>query len=105
MSKRCKIDNMYAIVYFNFSGSKEEFNQAKETMERAASKFDDVELIDILKPSSEWNYAALCKVNDFNSFLKYTKKIREEPITFFAKRGLEAPPRKLELLVELEDLE
>jgi len=105
MEKRCENDNMYAIVYFNFSGSKEEFKEAEETMKKAADKFDDVDFINILKPSSEWNYAALVKIKDFKSFLKYTKKIREEPITFFAKRGLEAPPRKLELLVDLEYLE
>jgi len=96
---------MYAIVYFNFSGSKQEFGEAKDTMMRVSKKFDDVELIDILKPSSEWNYAALIKFKEFKQFLKFTKKIREEPITFFAKRGLEAPPRKLELLVDLESLE
>ena len=96
---------MYAIVYFNFSGSKEEFADAKKTMEQATKGFDDLELLDILKPSSEWNYAALCKFKDFNTFLKYTKKIREQPITFFAQRGLEAPPRKLELLVDLGYLE
>ena len=96
---------MYAIVYFNFSGSKEEFEEAKKTMMQASKKIDNVELMDILKPLSEWNYAALLKFKEFKSFLKFTKKIREEPITFFSKRGLEAPPRKLELLVDLEDLE
>jgi hypothetical protein len=96
---------MYAIVYFNFSGSKEEFKEAEETMKRTSKKFDDVELMDILKPSSEWNYAALLKFKDFKSFLNFTKKVREEPITFFQKRGLEAPPRKLELLVDLDYLE
>jgi hypothetical protein len=96
---------MYAIVYFNFSGSKEEFGEAKETMIKASKNFDDLELIDILKPSSEWNYAALIKFKEFKQFLKFTKKVREEPLTFFAKRGLEAPPRKLELLVDLDILE
>jgi hypothetical protein len=96
---------MYAIVYFNFSGSKDEFKEAKETMEKASNKFNDLDLIDILKPSSEWNYAALVKFKEFKTFLKFTKNIREEPITFFAKRGLEAPPRKLELLVDLDHLE
>ena len=96
---------MYAIVYFNFSGSKEEFLEAKGTMEKASSKFNDLDLIDILKPSSEWNYAALVKFKEFKSFLKFTQNVRKEPITFFAKRGLEAPPRKLELLVDLEHLE
>jgi len=105
MNTRCKNDKMYAIVYFNFSGSQEEFKQAEDTMKRVANKFDDVELLDILKPSSEWNYAALCKFKEFDSFLKFTKKVREEPITFFQKRGLEAPPRKLELLVDLDHLE
>jgi hypothetical protein len=96
---------MYAIVYFNWSGSQKEFKEAKETMMRASRKFDDVDLMDILIPSSEWNYAALLKFKDFNSFLKFTKKIREEPLTFFAQRGLEPPPRKLELLVDIEHLE
>ena len=96
---------MWAIVYFNFSGSKEEFEEAKKTMVQVSKKIDDVELVDILRPSSEWNYAALCKFKEFKSFLKFTKKVREEPITFFAKRELEAPPRKLELLVDLDHLE
>ena len=96
---------MYAIVYFNFSGSREEFDQAKKVMVDAAKKYDGLEFIDILKPSSEWNYAGLLKFKEFDTFLKYTKKIREEPITFFQKRGLEAPPRKLELLVDLDHLE
>ena len=105
MLKRCTNDNMYAIIYFNWSGSHEEFKEAMKSLKGVASKFDDVDFINILKPSSEWNYAALVKIKDFKSFLKYTKKIREEPITFFVKRGLEAPPRKLELLVDLEYLE
>jgi len=96
---------MYAIIYFNWSGSKEEFKEAKETLNKAASKFDGLELVDILIPSSEWNYAALMKFKNFESFIKYIKKTREEPITFFAKRGLHPPPKKLELLVDLEQLE
>jgi len=96
---------MYAIVYFNWSGSKEEFVEAREAMERISTKFDDVKLIDILKPSSEWNYAALLKFKEFKSFLKYTKQVREEPLSFFQKRGLEAPPRKLELLVDLDQIQ
>lgn len=96
---------MYAIVYFNFSGSKEDFNKAKETLEDVAKDFDGLELIDILIPSSEWNYAALMKFKSFESFTKYIKKTREEPITFFAKRGLHPPPKKLELLVEIQHLE
>ena len=96
---------MYAIVYFNFSGSKEEFKEAKEALENAAKKFDGMELMDILIPSSEWNYAALMKFKNFETFTKYIKKTREEPITFFAKRGLHPPPKKLELLVDLNHLE
>jgi len=96
---------MYAIVYFNWSGSKEEFEEAKETMNRVSREFDDIKLVDILIPSSEWNYAVLLKFKEFKSFLKLTKKIREEPLTFFAKRGLEPPPRKLELLVDIEYIE
>jgi hypothetical protein len=96
---------MYAIVYFNFSGSKEEFTKAKDTMIKESEHYNDLEFIDILRPSSEWNYAALLKFKEFDSFLKFTKKIRDQPITFFAKRGLEAPPRKLELLVDLDNLE
>jgi len=96
---------MYAIVYFNWSGSKEEFIEAKKAMERISTKFDDITLVDILKPSSEWNYAALLKFKEFKSFLKYTKQVREEPLSFFQKRGLEAPPRKLELLVDLDQIQ
>ena len=96
---------MYAIIYFNFSGSKEEFKEAEETLKKATDNFDGLELIDILVPSSEWNYAALIKFKSFESFTKYIKKTREEPITFFAKRGLHPPPKKLELLVDINHLE
>ncbi|GAG12845.1 unnamed protein product, partial [marine sediment metagenome] len=58
---------MYAIVYFNFSGSKEEFKEAKETLKKAASKTNNLELLDILVPTSEWNYAALIKFDRFKS--------------------------------------
>lgn len=96
---------MYAIIYFNFSGSHEEFKEAMNSLKGVASKFDGVEIVDILIPSSEWNYAALIKIKNFESFLKYIKKTREEPITFFAKRGLQPPPKKLELLVDIDYLE
>ena len=96
---------MYAIVYFNFSGSKEEFKEAGETLKKAASKTNNLELIDIFVPTSEWNYAALIKFDRFKSFTEYIKKTREEPITFFAKRGLHPPPKKLELLVDIDHLE
>ena len=96
---------MYAIVYFNFSGSKEEFKEAKETLENVAKDFDGIELMDILIPSSEWNYAALIKFKNFESFTNYIKKTREEPITFFAQRGLHPPPKKLELFVDINHLE
>jgi len=96
---------MYGIVYFNFSGSKEEFKEAKETLENVATQIEGVKLLDVLVPSSEWNYAALIKFKNFESFTKYIKKTREEPITFFAKRGLHPPPKKLELLVDIDTLE
>lgn len=96
---------MYAIVYFNFSGDKEEFKVAKKTLVDVAKKFDGMELMDILIPSSEWNYAALLKFKNFETFTEYIKKTREEPITFFAKRGLHPPPKKLELLVDIGHLE
>jgi len=96
---------MYAIVYFNFSGSKEEFKEAKDTLKKTAGKFDGLDLVDILVPSSDWNYAALIKTDNFETFTKYIKKTREEPITFFAKRGLHPPPKKLELLVDIDMLE
>jgi hypothetical protein len=104
MLKICKNDKMYAIIYFNWSGDKEEFKEAKKTLEKSTSGFD-VELIDIFIPSSEWNYAALIKMKNFESFIKYIKKTREEPLTFFAKRGLHPPPKKLELLVDINLLE
>ena len=106
MVKTCtQMIKMYAIIYFNWSGSKEEFEEAKDTLNNVANKFDGFELLDILIPSSEWNYAALIKFKTFESFLKYIKKTREKPITFFAKRGLHPPPKKLELLVEMDHLE
>jgi hypothetical protein len=95
---------MYAIIYFNFSGSKEDFKVAKETLENVAKDFD-LDLLDILIPSSEWNYAAIMKFKNFETFTAYIKKTREEPITFFAKRGLHPPPKKLELFVEMSHLE
>jgi len=96
---------MYAIVYFNWSGDKEEFQEAKETLKKATKNIDGLELVDILIPSSEWNYAALMKFKSFESFTKYIQKTREEPITFFAKRGIHPPPKKLELLVDIKLLE
>ena len=105
MLKRCANDNMYAIVYFNWSGNHEEFKEAMKSLRGVANKIDGVDLVDILIPSSEWNYAALMKIKNFESFTKYIKKTREEPLTFFAKRGLEPPPKKLELLVDMEKLE
>jgi hypothetical protein len=103
--KDASLITMYAIIYFNFSGSKEEWKEAKETLEDVAKNFDGMELLDILIPSSEWNYAALLKFRTFEIFTKYIKKTREEPITFFAKRGLHPPPKKLELLVDIGHLE
>ena len=103
--KDAQLIKMYAIVYFNFSGNKEEFKEAKETLEKVAKKSDGVELLDILIPSSEWNYAALIKSKNFETFTNYIKKTREEPITFFAKRGLHPPPKRLELLVDIGKLE
>ena len=96
---------MYAIVYFNFSGSKEEWKEAKDSLTSTAKKFDGIELLDILIPSSDWNYAALIKSKNFETFTKYIKKTREDPLTFFAKRGLHPPPKKLELLVDIDHLE
>jgi hypothetical protein len=96
---------MYGIIYFNFSGSKDEFKEAKDTLEEVATRTGGVELLDILVPSSEWNYAAIIKFDTFESFTKYIKKTREKPITFFAKRGLHPPPKKLELFVDIDFLE
>jgi len=96
---------MYAIVYLNWSGSQEEFKECKDTLKKVAKDFDGLDLVDIFIPSSEWNYAALIKFNKFEVFEKYVKKTREEPITFFAKRGLHPPPKKLELLVDIDHLE
>ena len=96
---------MYAIVYFNFSGSKEEWEEAEKTLRESANKTKNLELLDILVPSSEWNYAALIKFDRFQTFTDYIKKTREEPITFFAKRGLHPPPKKLEIFVEKDHLE
>ena len=96
---------MYGIIYLNWSGSKEEFEEAMKSLKNIADKFDDLELVDIFVPSSEWNYAALIKFKKFDSFLKYVKKTRDAPLTFFAKRGLAPPPKKLELLVDRDNLE
>ena len=105
MLKGCTTDKMYAIVYFNWSGSKEEFDECRETLEKVAKEFIGLDLVDILIPSSEWNYAALIKSKNFETFTDYIKKTRKEPITFFAKRGLHPPPKKLELFVDIKHLE
>ena len=34
---------MYAIIYFNWSGSIEDFKKAEEIMKRTANKFDNLE--------------------------------------------------------------
>jgi len=96
---------MYAIVYFNFTGGKEEFEKAEKTLKDIADKTEDLELLDILVPSTEWNYAAILKFKSFKIFTNYIKKTREEPLTFFAKRGLHPPPKKLEIFVEKDHLE
>ena len=96
---------MYGIVYFNWSGSNEEFEEAMTTLKTVSKKFDGLEFVDVFIPSSEWNYAALIKFKKFETFIQYIKKTREEPITFFAKRGLHPPPKKLELLVDINYLE
>jgi hypothetical protein len=96
---------MYAMIYFNFTGGKEEFEEAEKNLKDIANKTNNLELIDILVPSSEWNYAALLKFDRFQTFTDYIKKTREEPLTFFAKRGLHPPPKKLEIFVEKDHLE
>jgi hypothetical protein len=96
---------MYAMIYFNFTGGKEEFEEAEKTLKDIANKTKNLELLDILVPSSEWNYAALVKFDRFQTFTDYIKKTREEPLTFFAKRGLHPPPKKLEIFVEKDHLE
>ena len=96
---------MYGIVYFNFTGSKEEFKKAYDTLVEVSKDFNNLELVDILIPSSDWNYAALLKFDHFETFTSYIKKTREKPITFFAKRGIHPPPKKLELLVDIDHLE
>jgi hypothetical protein len=83
----------------------EEFEEAENTLRNIAEKTKDLELIDILIPSGEWNYAGLFKFDRFKTFTDYIKKTREEPITFFAKRGLHPPPKKLEIFVEKDHLE
>ena len=62
---------MYAIIYLNWSGSREEFNEAWKSLKKIAENFDDLDLVDIFIPSSEWNYAALIKFKKFETFLKY----------------------------------
>ena len=84
---------MYAIVYFNWSGSKEEFKEARGTLEKVANKFDDVELMDILIPSSEWNYAALIKADNFESFTNYIKKTPNCPTNgTYAMNNVDSDP-------------
>ena len=84
---------MYQIVYFNWSGTKEEMKKEKEIVERVLCKHDGVELVGVFIPSSEWKHAALYKSKDFESFLKSQKEIREE----LHKAGHKEQPRKLEL--------
>lgn len=53
---------MYRIVYLNWRSSKEEFKECKNTIKEIVKNFDDLNLEDILIPSSKWNYAALKKI-------------------------------------------
>ena len=91
---------MYELVYFNWIGTKEEFFQSKEIVEMVLKRYEDVELVDVLVPSSEWNYAALYKSKDFESFLAFQREMRKE----LHKAGLIDTSRKLELLVEVDSL-
>jgi copper chaperone CopZ len=91
---------MYEIVYFNWSGTKEDMKKEKEIVERVLSKFDGVELVNVFIPSSEWKHAVLYKSKDFESFLRSQKEIRKE----LHKAGHKEMPRKLELLVDIDSL-
>lgn len=92
---------MYELVYFNWSGTKEQMMKEREIVERIASKYG-VELVGVFIPSSEWKHAALYKSKDFESFLEFQKEIRKE----LYKAGIEHKerPRKLELLVDIDSL-
>ncbi len=87
---------MYELVYFNWSGTKEEMKKEGEIVKRIASKYG-VELVGLFVPSSEWKHAVLYKSKDFESFLKFQKEVRKELPS-------SAGPTKLELLVDTDSL-
>jgi hypothetical protein len=91
---------MYELVYFNWRGTNEEFIKSKEIVQNILTRFDDVDLIDVLVPSSEWNYVALYKSKDLKSFLDFQREMRKE----LHSEGFIDMPRKLELLVDLKSL-
>ena len=91
---------MYELVYFNWRGTNEEFIKSKEIVQNILTRFDDVDLIDVLVPSSERNYVALYKSKDLKSFLDFQRKMRKE----LHSKGFIDMPRKLELLVDLKSL-
>ena len=85
--------------------AKRNLRKRRQLWKMQQKKTDGLELLDVLVPASDWNYAALIKSKNFEIFTQYIKKTREEPTTFFAKRGLHPPPKKLELLVDIGHLE
>ena len=82
---------MYEIVYFNWSGTKEEMQVEMNIVEKIANKYN-VELVGVFIPSNEWKHAALYKSKDFDAFLKFQKEIRRELHT----RSLVACPFRLQ---------
>jgi hypothetical protein len=91
---------MYEIVYFNWSGTKDDMEKEKKIVESVLEKFEGVELVGVFIPSSEWKHAVIYKSRDFESFLKAQKEIRKE----LHKAGHKELPRKLELMVDIESV-
>ena len=87
---------MYAIIYFNYTGKKAELNRQKESVERILQKYEDITLVDVVVPTTEWNLSAIYKFKNLQTFLEFQKEIRQELPS--------AQPRKLELFVDIDAL-
>jgi hypothetical protein len=91
---------MYAIVYFNWSGTKQDMKKEEEIVRTVLRKHMGVELVGVFVPSSEWKHAVIYKSTDFQSFLDAQKEIRDALHISGHKEG----PRKLELLVDIDTI-
>lgn len=91
---------MYAIVYFNWNGTREDMKKEEDIVRGVLGKFNGVELVGVFIPTSEWKHAVIYKADDFQSFLDAQKEIRKKLHSAGHKEG----PRKLEILVDIDSI-